>query len=557
MQWFADLRIQTKLILITAVIGVLTVAQGAFGVWQIRALNTADTHMYETVVSPYIDAVYLADGLGREQRELRDLLLSRTRGEAETTEEALLEAADASSAALGSLERQSLDVSVRAYVDSARASYDAWVPVRDRAASLQKAGRRADALKVVQGEAAEAAARVRGHIDALATEFGSVGDQIARDNSGLARRATLTLVIAMLVVTFGALTVGLMVARSIARPLTAAVETLEAVAAGDLTARSEVRSHDEVGRLGLALNRATDAMQASMREISSNAQALAAASEELSAVATQMGANAHQTSSKADVVASAADEVSRNVQTVAAGTEQMGASIKEIASNAAQAAQVAMGAVQTAERTNATVTELGVSSQEIGEVIKVITSIAEQTNLLALNATIEAARAGEAGKGFAVVANEVKELAKETSRATEDIARKIEAIQGNTQGAVAAIGEIGGVIRQLNDISGTIASAVEEQAATTGEISRNVEQAARGAHEIAGNITGVATNAQSTSQGVQNAQHAAHELAAMAATLQGLVSRFVVDAKQGGVPDQGAPAETRGFAVGAPVPQVA
>ena len=147
-------------------------------------------------------------------------------------------------------------------------------------------------------------------------------------------------------------------------------------------------------------------------------------------------------------------------------------------------------------KTNATVAKLGESSAEIGNVIKVITSIAQQTNLLALNATIEAARAGEAGKGFAVVANEVKELAKQTAKATEDISRKIEAIQNDTKGAVEAIAQIGKIINQINDIQNTIASAVEEQTATTGEISRNVAEAAKGSNEIAQNITGVAQAAQ-------------------------------------------------------------
>src|SRR3954462_4962773 len=204
----------------------------------------------------------------------------------------------------------------------------------------------------------------------------------------------------------------------------------------------------------------------------------------------------------------------------------MGSTIKEIAKNANDAARVATSAVQVAELTNATVSKLGDSSTEIGAVLKVITSIAEQTNLLALNATIEAARAGEAGKSFAVVANEVKELAKETAKATEDITRKIQAIQNDTKGAVTAIGEVTSVIRQINDISGTIASAVEEQAATTSEIGRNVEQAAKGAGEIANNITGVATAAQSTSTGVKNAKGAATELSQMAATLTALVGRF-------------------------------
>jgi methyl-accepting chemotaxis protein len=172
------------------------------------------------------------------------------------------------------------------------------------------------------------------------------------------------------------------------------------------------------------------------------------------------------------------------------------------------------------------VAKLGESSAEIGNVVKVITSIAEQTNLLALNATIEAARAGEAGKGFAVVANEVKELAQETAKATEDIARRVEAIQGDTAGAVAAIGRISTVIGQINDYQLTIASAVEEQTATTSEMSRSVAEAAGGSGEIAANITGVATAADSTTQALSQTRTAVDELSRMAADLRTGVARF-------------------------------
>jgi methyl-accepting chemotaxis protein len=166
----------------------------------------------------------------------------------------------------------------------------------------------------------------------------------------------------------------------------------------------------------------------------------------------------------------------------------------------------------------------------------VITSIAQQTNLLALNATIEAARAGEAGKGFAVVANEVKELAKETAKATEDISRKIGAIQTDTQAAVEAIGSIGAVIKQINDISNTIASAVEEQNATTNEMARNVSDAAHGSGEITSNIAGVAQAAESTSRGAGDAQRASVQLVETSAQLRKLVEQFKIegDGKRGG-----------------------
>ena len=158
--------------------------------------------------------------------------------------------------------------------------------------------------------------------------------------------------------------------------------------------------------------------------------------------------------------------------------------------------------------------------------IKVITSIAQQTNLLALNATIEAARAGEAGKGFAVVANEVKELAKQTAAATEDISRKIEAIQNDTKRSVQAIQEIGGIIGQINDYQNTIATAVEEQAATTAEIARSAAEASHASEKISTSIDNVSSAANSASEGAANTLAAAEELARLASGLRGLLDHM-------------------------------
>jgi methyl-accepting chemotaxis protein len=283
---------------------------------------------------------------------------------------------------------------------------------------------------------------------------------------------------------------------------------------------------DEEGKsLGkcLVITIVTDAARAE-ETLARNAQSLALASDELSEVAKQMSDSSTRTNDQAQLVAVTTNQVTTNVGSVAAAAEEMSATVREIAKNANEAAKVATTAVRAADETNKTVAQLGESSSEIGKVIKVITSIAQQTNLLALNATIEAARAGEAGKGFAVVANEVKELAKQTASATEDISQKIEAIQSDTRGAVAAIQQIGRIIGQINDFQNTIASAVEEQAATTNEIARNAAEAARGSQQISQNIISVSDAARFTSDGAQNTLVSSRELSRLATELTALIT---------------------------------
>ncbi|MGA9038903.1 MAG: methyl-accepting chemotaxis protein, partial [Terriglobales bacterium] len=275
---------------------------------------------------------------------------------------------------------------------------------------------------------------------------------------------------------------------------------------GRLGVRADAARHrGEYRKIVEGFNKTLDTVVDPLKVAANQASALASSAEELTAVSNQMASNAEETATQANVVSAASEQVSKNVTVVATGSDQMQASIREIAKSANESAKVAKAAVSVAESTNSTIAKLGESSIEIGKVIKVITSIAQQTNLLALNATIEAARAGEAGKGFAVVANEVKELAKQTAAATEDIRAQVEGMQDNTQHAVKAIDEIVRIINEINQISGTIAAAVEEQTATTNEISKSVGEAARGANDVTRNVNQAAAGANEISRNVQEA----------------------------------------------------
>ncbi len=404
------------------------------------------------------------------------------------------------------------------------------------AAMKHATGSERDAITKAGDEFADQATTAN---EAIKKPLGEIADSVAtllQQSTEQMNAQNRSMNLTMAVTTFAALGVGIFVAIFLSRGIAGATQSVlvqaEAIAGGDLTRDDlKVRSQDELGDLTTAINKMSGSLKRMILAITENAVQVASASEELNTTSQQITANSEETSAQADVVSKAAQTVSQNLQTVATGAEEMGASIKEIAKNATEAAKVATSAVKVAETTTATVSKLGDSSTEIGQVIKVITSIAQQTNLLALNATIEAARAGEAGKGFAVVANEVKELAKETAKATEDISRKIEAIQTDTKAAVEAIASISGVINQINDISSTIATAVEEQNATTNEMSRNVTEAAHGSGEITSNIAGVAEAAQGTTRGATDTQKASQQLVETS-TATAALDRAIQDQRQ-------------------------
>jgi methyl-accepting chemotaxis protein len=390
----------------------------------------------------------------------------------------------------------------------------------------------------------------------MAVENGAATMELSAAHAAYVQ-AMVGLVMLLVIAIALALLLGSLIVRSIVSPLRDSVDTLERVAAGDLTASVEVRGTDELAQMGTALNATVAQTAEAIGSITSGATTLATSAETLAMTGASIGTAAEQTSDVAANVSAAAAQVSGNVAQAVTGAEGLRSSIQEIASSAADAAMIAQRAVSDAEDTHQTVERLEAASQQVGEVIALITKIARQTHLLALNATIEAERAGDAGKGFAVVADEVKELAGQTATATEEIDRTIAGIQVEIQAATSSIDRISQVVGHISDTQTTIAAAVDEQQQMTGDITDRMSQAASGAEEIAATIRGVASATTETSQGVDGARTAAAGLAELADELARTVARFRLEPADDGTdePDAQGSADKLAPAIG-PVAQL-
>ena len=515
----------TSAVLAVAFVGGLI---GVLAIVKMATINASTTAVY----SQTLEMQTLAGLRNRfNQARIRSLdhFLAQSASDKARKDEELATAERDVNASIAKFKEFDLNATQRAALADFEAAWDGYQRLlNDKLLPLSQQHKLDEIARVRAAEATPLVTRAQKAIDtvveATISESTVVNAEAAAGYSS-GRTIMIVLIIAGVLVGVGIAT---FVARLITRPLGRSVAALRRIGDGDLTARVDVEFRDELGTLGTTLNGTVETMAAMISQVAGGARELASASGELSSVAVQLSSSAEETSAQADTVAAAAEQVSSNVQTVASGAEEMGASIGEISVNAGEAARVAASAAEVAQRTNDTVARLGESSLQISNVVKLITSIAEQTNLLALNATIEAARAGDAGKGFAVVAGEVKDLAQETAKATEDIAGRVNAIQAETQDAVAALVEITEVIDKVNSYASTIAAAVEEQTATTSEMARNVGQAAHGSGDIAATITSVAQAAQLTTAGAAATQNTAQQLAQISDVLQRSVAHYRV-----------------------------
>jgi methyl-accepting chemotaxis protein len=401
------------------------------------------------------------------------------------------------------------------------------------------------------------AATLQAAVSTLVTKNEGAAKTVATaTDAAIARGRVLLISIAGLSLLVAVVIGGFYIGRSVVRRLGALSGSMAEIAAGNFDAAIPAGGSDEIAQMASALTVFRDAGRAAkdaeaqsaaerrrMAEqrraellsladafettVKSVVDSVSTAATEMQSAAAGLAKTADESSQQAAAVAAASSEASANVQMVATATEEMSSSTAEIGRQVSESAEVAARAVSEAERTNASVQGLAEAARRIGDVVSLINDIASQTNLLALNATIEAARAGEAGKGFAVVAGEVKALATQTAKATDEIAAQIGEIQGATKNAVAAIAEIGKTIGRISEIATAVASAVEEQNATTREIARNVQQAAEGTHGVSTNIAGVTSAVSETGSAARIVLSSAGALAEESRKLSDEVERFL------------------------------
>jgi methyl-accepting chemotaxis protein len=421
-----------------------------------------------------------------------------------------------------------LDVSAaeRAGMTKVQATWQQYQTYRQQATALKAAGKTAEWQAFRTEKLNPTINQAVGYIEDLKKLSQDNAAAASASATSAAHNARTTIILTLAVGILLAGVIAMISARVLTRRLSSLAEMMSSMAAGDLRSRLPDTGGDEIGRMSRSAAEAVDHMRTAMQTLSDASSGLAQRSEDMQDASRNLAGGVEQTSRRVSSIDQAAEAVTAGVQAVAGGAEQMGAAIREIAISASEAAKVASSAVDTAAEAEKLMTKLDASSAEVDSVVKTITAIAEQTNLLALNATIEAARAGETGKGFAVVAGEVKDLAQETAKATEEISRRIEAIQRDAKEAVDSISGIGQIIGNINDFQNTIASAVEQQSATTKGMTDDLGRAAAGTGDISTQLADVVQVTSTTRAAADATENAATDLARISTQLQDVISTF-------------------------------
>ena len=534
------MKVGTKLLASFVLVALIGAAIGIVGIRKIHQIDGEDTKLYEKITAPMNELSDMSVAFQRVRINVRDAVEANNPADEQLSRDNIKQLRQTISEKAVIFEKTILTEEDRKLFNEfkeARKAYGAHV---DHILQLDAANRQPEALALMHGAAKQTALHEQELLDKLMDSKEAQAKQTADNNGRIASNASRVMTVLVVVGFVLAIALGLLITRLIIAPLRIAVVAAASIASGDLTAEVKVTSGDEFGQLLIAMQDMTASLRQMMTQTVSISENIAAASNQLHATSEQIATGAEQVAAQAGTVATASEEMSctstdiaRNCTAAATASRQSTASAH---AGAAVVQDTITGMDVIADRvrqTAKTVEALGSRSEQIGDIVGTIEDIADQTNLLALNAAIEAARAGEQGRGFAVVADEVRALAERTTKATREIGEMIKAIQNETRDAVRAmeegVNEVGKgaelskksgqaleeILERINEVSmqiSQIATAAEQQTATTREVTTNIHQ-----------ITGVVHH---TARGAEETSAAAAQLAQQAHQLKGLVGQF-------------------------------
>jgi methyl-accepting chemotaxis protein len=544
MKWFYNLTIGTKLLVGFSIVAVIAGLVGGVGMLRMRVMDELADAMYEVNTKP-LGSIGAASTLFQRTRvNMRDLILAGDAQEREKYRARIHELDGQLKDKLEEFEKGIKAAEVRKEYDELQANIQAFMPVQTMIVDMAMNGDREGAMVLMHGKGFSLAKEIDTSIQELFDMKISQAEKRAQDASSTFTRAIWVMLGLTLTAVVMAVILGIFITRLISLPLKDLAKQAEKIARGDLNVTIYSRSRDEIGQLSSSFQAMVQNLRSMVGKMSETSATLASAAAQLSAASEQMAAGSEEVAAQAGTVATAGEEMAVTSGEIAKNCTMAAQGANHANESAQNGAEVVEGTVSVMNRIAAQVREsaagvegLGSRSEQIGEIVGVIEDIADQTNLLALNAAIEAARAGEQGRGFAVVADEVRALAERTTKATKEIGQMIKAIQHETKGAVSSMvegvrevekgtSEAAKSGRALKDILelisavtmqvSQIATAAEQQTATTTEISSNVHQ-----------MTEVV---QETARGAHESATSARQVAVIADELQKLVSQFKLTA---------------------------